>query len=309
MKQVMRLGAFFALWVQIQPASALTVTLDYSYDSGFFTAERQAVLSAAANAFETRLQDNLLAVTSGGGNNFSAVFNNPSSGAQVTLSNYSVSADEVVVYVGAQSLGGSLGYGGPGGFSVSYSSIEYLDLVTARGQAGALAATPTDFGPWGGAITFNSDAGWYADPNPGTVEGFSGLNDLYSVAVHELGHVLGIGTADSWAAQIAGSDFAGAASVAAYGSAVPLAGDASHWDNSVWSFVAGAAQEAAMTPALLVGSRKFFTDLDYAALSDIGWEVTPVPELETWVMLSAGVGMIGLWFGRRRAVCAPAGAA
>ena len=34
-----------------------------------------------------------------------------------------------------------------------------IDLVKARGQAGALATVPTDVGPWGGAITFDDSTG------------------------------------------------------------------------------------------------------------------------------------------------------
>ena len=47
-----------------------------------------------------------------------------------------------------------------------------------------------------------------------------------------------------------------------------------------------------MDPNIASGTRKYFTDLDFAAMQDIGWQVTPVPEARSWVMMLAGLGMI-----------------
>jgi hypothetical protein len=43
------------------------------------------------------------------------------------------------------------------------------------------------------------------------------------------------------------------------------------------STVKGVTQEAAMDPSITVGTRKLFTDLDYAGLADVGWETAAVP--------------------------------
>lgn len=79
-----------------------------------------------------------------------------------------------------------------------------------------------------------------------------------------------------------------------------MSGDLAHWAEGTTSFVAGLPQEAAMDPTITTGTRKAFTDLDFAAMKDIGWEVTPVPEPGTWAMLFAGLGLVG-FAARRRA--------
>ncbi|MBM3821495.1 MAG: hypothetical protein FJ404_01185 [Verrucomicrobia bacterium] len=61
-------------------------------------------------------------------------------------------------------------------------------------------------------------------------------------------------------------------------------------------------QEAAMDPDISNGQRKFFTDLDFAGLSDVGWQVTAVPEpAETTFAVGILVGMAyGAWRWRGR---------
>ncbi len=283
-----------------QPASAISILFDYTYDSsGFFTggnASRQTLLTQAASEFTSRIQDHLTAITSSGSNSFDIAFYNPSNASVVTLNNYSVTDNAVIVYVGAQNLGAStLGQGGPGGYSISGSSA-FVD-GQARGQAGALNTPATDFGPWGGSISFNSaQSNWYfgsANPTPG-----SGLYDFYSVAVHELGHVLGFGTAESFGNLVMGSNFTGASSSGLYGGPVPLA-DSAHWQDGLTSTAGGVPQEVAMDPAIGPGTRKHFTELDFAALRDTGWQIAPVPiPAAVWLFASGLVGIFG--FARRR---------
>ena len=283
-----------------QSASAISIIFDYSYDSsGFFTgvnASRQTILNQAAGEFTSRIQDHLTAITSSGPNQFNVSFNNPSSGAAVTLNNYSVADNALIVYVGAQNLGGPLGEGGPGGYSISGTSA-FL-ATRDRGQTGALSTPPTDFGPWGGAITFNSaQANWYfgsSDPISG-----SSVFDFYSVAVHELGHVLGFGTAPSFGhLVVAGTNFTGASASAAYGGSVPMA-DPGHWKQGLTSTVGGVTQEVVMDPSISNGQRKHFTELDFAGLRDTGWQVSAVPvPAAVWLFASGLAGLFG--FARRR---------
>ena len=275
-----------------QHASALNISFDYSYDtSGFFNnAARRSTLQQAGNYLGSRISDNLTAISSSSGNNFTATFSGPSNSSTVSISNYSVNADTLVVFVGAQNLFSALGQGGPGGYAVSGSQA-FLDNAAARGQLGALAAIPTDFGPWGGSISFDSVTNWYFDSNVNTVESFSGY-DFFSVAVHELGHVLGAGTSDSGLRYLSGSNFVGPNAMAAYGGPVPLNGSQDHWAVAVMSAVNGLPQEAAMTPSIGAGERKYFTDLDFAGMKDIGWQVTAVPlPAAFWLLVS---GLMGL---------------
>lgn len=48
-----------------------------------------------------------------------------------------------------------------------------------------------------------------------------------------------------------------------------------------------------MSPSIANGMRKNFTDLDFAAMQDIGWQVTPVPEAGTWAMMLSGLVLVG----------------
>jgi hypothetical protein len=269
------------------------IQFDYTYDSGFFTganSTRQALLNSAASVFETRFQDTLSAISSAGSNHFNAEFFNPGNGVYTTLNNYSVAADKIIVFVGAYGLGsGILGQGGPGGYSAS-GTVDFLNNAASRGQQGALATPATDFGPWGGSISFNNTSNFYFDNNTNVP---SNAYDFYSVAIHELGHVLGFGTADSYYTYVHNGFFTGPSVVALTGSqAVTTDG---HWANGV----SYGGQEAAMTPDIAAGVRKQFTELDFAAMKDIGWQVSAVPEAETWGMMIAGLGLLG-WRMRAR---------
>lgn len=292
-------AAVFAVWCQ--GAAAVSIVFDYSYDSsGFFAdATRRSTLAQAGSYLGSRLSDSLTAITSQGVNSFDAVFSNPTNSSTVTLNNYNVASNTLVVYVGAQNLGSStLAFGGPGGYSAS-GTQSFIDNVASRGQAGALATPATDFGPWGGEITFNSTVGnWYFDTNTSTVEPFSGV-DFFSVAVHELGHVLGVGTSDSWTTFTSGSNFVGPHSMSAFGGAVPLNSDLAHWAAGTTSSVNGSPQTAIMVPTIPSGTRRYYTNLDFAGLEDIGWQVTPVPlPAASWLLGSSLIGLLAV--GRRK---------
>jgi hypothetical protein len=272
-----------------QSASAVIIKFDYTYDGGFFTGAnvaRQAILNAAGSFLGSSLTDNLSAITSIGRDKFTAIFDRPDDGVSTSLTNFGEAANTLTVFVGGRSLGGStLGVGGFGGYDVSYITPSFLTTVTQRGQTGPTQTTTTndvttlatDFAPWGGQIAFNTLTNWYFDADPTTTESFSG-NDFYSVALHEIGHLLGLGTADSWKDKISGSSFTGTNSVAAFGGNVPLAVDGAHWkDGTLSTTLAGLTQEVMMDPSLTTRTRKLATKLDFAALKDVGWQVAAVP--------------------------------
>ncbi|MEO0531666.1 MAG: matrixin family metalloprotease, partial [Planctomycetota bacterium] len=284
------------------PASAINVVIDYTYAGSFFSTgttngqQARATVEAAADFFSEILDDSFSRIetpddyisTATGGDpvtfswNWEKRFTNPSTGAQVTISNPTIPEDEFRVYVGARNLGGNiLGLAGPGGWGSSQGGSWYFP--SQRAEIDAITADFTaalenrdqganDFGAWGGVITFDSPNTWNYDH---TVEPTFGQSDLFSVAIHELGHTFGIGTSDEWSALIAGNTFFGLESFAANGNAYPALADPAHWARDTQSTVFGGTgqQEASMDPDITIGTRKVWTELDAAGLVDIGWDV------------------------------------
>ncbi|MBX9655283.1 peptidase M10A and M12B matrixin and adamalysin [bacterium] len=290
---VLRLATFaFFLTVQVSFAEVI-VQIDYSYDSsGFFTnsAARHALETGIAH-IASRLNDDLTAITPGPtpfgfSNHYNVAFTNPSTGTAVNIQDFAVPDKTLIVYVGARDLPGeTLGIGGAGGWSLS-GLPDFVESARLRGQGETQGAVAIDFAPWGGAITFDSLADWSFDTSladPG-----SGFNSFISVVEHEFGHLLGYGGADSWKNKIDNVNgnlfFHGSASVAEFGGLVPLFNQ-SHWGDGIMSNVNGIVQEAVLDPTLTVGKRKEFSALDFAGLSDIGWEVLAVPEPSSIVLL------------------------
>ncbi len=262
------------IW-NISNAAALTINFDYQYDTGgFFTdTVRRDILTAAGNRITSRINDNLSAITSKGSNQFNPVFNSPDGSGRTSISSASIGENILTIFVGAQNFpGSSVGLGGPGGFSAS-GSPDFFKTISNRGQPGVtLGPDANEFTPWGGSISFDNNNNWFFDDNIDTIENFTGT-DFYSVALHELGHVFGIGTSDAWSNLIVNGKFTGLTSSALFGENITVDADNSHWQEGILFN----SLETSMDPSNINGTRQDFTELDFAALKDIGWEVTPVP--------------------------------
>jgi hypothetical protein len=248
---------------------SVTVQFDYSLDSsGFFNnPQARATLELAGRALSAQLNDSLAALVPAGGNHWTAGVTNPSTGAAVPLVDLSVPANTLLVYAGGHNYGGAqLGEGGNGSWSAT-GSTAWINAVGSRGQAGALGGAPTDYAPWGGSVTFDTATNWnFGDTSAGPAPG---QFDFLSVAEHELGHVLGLGTAGSWQDKVSAGRFYGAAAAAVYGTPPPVSGDGAHW--APGTAVGGAVAD--MVPSIGAGERHLFTSLDFAALQDVGWQV------------------------------------
>lgn len=299
-----------------QRADAITLQINYSYDtSNFFGAgnpqgatagaQAKASLEAAANYFSSILNDSFTAIQTPAPYHSSVSdgvvtwtwdesFSNPTTGLSTTVENPVVSANQYVIYAGARSLAGATaGIGGPGGFgwssditgsnSFTQADINQINATTSSFSAAVeTRGQPTGFARWGGTITFDtSSRSWSFDH---TVAPVASTTDFYSVAIHELAHALGFGEggggSSDWGSLVSGSSFVGANAMNQNGGvSVPLSADLAHWAAGKQSVIYGTStpQEAAMDPDILDGTRKRFTELDAAALKDIGWDVIAPP--------------------------------
>ena len=293
------LACAFVAGLALAPPARAKVTFDFDYSldvNNFFnpsTANGQAARAAlvtAGHVYEDRVLDNLTAITPGGINTWTALFTNPGTGATTDpkdpnhwdgLPNVNIPTNVLKVYVGGRSLGGAIGLGGPGGYS-GQGDVPFENALQYRGQAGASASPATDTGPWGGSISFDNSVSWNFDLSGPA----KNKNDFLTVATHELAHILGFGTANSWKTRLTLTGgkyvgpFTGAKAVTLYGGPVPLetvTGTntvAAHFAAGTMSTVGGVTpQETLMDPDITTGTRKKITLLDWAAIDDVGWDL------------------------------------
>lgn len=262
------------LTFQAITASAITISIDYTYDANNFfdTQQKKDLLQAAADTLANRFTDNLSAIVPTGGSHWNATFYNPATGVQTQIADPTIPANTVVVYAGGRDLGsGVLGQGGYGGYNTAVGTPTFNTALTTRGQGVVSGSAALDFAPWGGGITFTTA--------PGTAWGFSngapaaGTYDFFTVALHELSHLLGFGLSDSWNNQRSSSAFLGPQSTLANGGVnVPISADHGHWQTGTQND----GRYTAMAAALYSGIRSGFTTLDFAGMDDIGWTLAPL---------------------------------
>jgi len=240
---------------------------DYSLDtSGFFDQPgAKTALERAASILESRITDTLDPIVPSGGNTWDAVFKDPSTGNDTRRTDLQIEANEILIFAGARNLGGTLAQGGWGGYSWQ-GTAEWGDTVAFRGEVD----NGTDFGPWGGTLTFSTARTWHFGL---TVEGLdSNEEDFISIAAHELSHALGFAAENaSFARYVSGNSFRGPRSVSEYDGSgnVPLDSDGDHWQPGITDN----GQETALDSSVTTGTRELMTFLDFAGLDDIGWDV------------------------------------
>ncbi len=272
--------------IATQPLAALTIKIDYTYDTGnfFSTPERKAAIEGVAKFFGDLIQDNLLRIDAADfpSASWTANLTHPATGGTQTIANLVVAENTMIVYVGSRILSGStLGVGGPGGLSAS-GFQPWFDRLRGRGSVGATLpeSMKTDHSPWGGSITFDADSTW----NFSQTQNLPGFN-FVSVALHEMGHVLGIGTADSWQNRISGTTFTGPAALRSKGFAPAVQSPSGgHFSGTLTSPAFGSFGMAHgnVRPVLMLPSSTddnvnldVASDLDLAGLIDTGWQIRP----------------------------------
>ena len=290
------LVAAVAAIAAVPAANAIEIQFNYDFDTGFFTNNpvRRDLLESAASVYERRLTDSLSAITSGNGNLFTAQPRRPDTGNTVNIPGLDIPADTIVVYAGSRQLGSALGVGGPAGYRAR-GFRDFFESLETRGQEGQFSGpTANEFSTWGGTMAFDEDADWYFDDDVSNFEDIGRQNDFYSVVLHELAHVFGYGTSDSWDASIdENGRISGPAVQALVPGGVPVSPDGGHFDFGIESInTDGDVQEVLLDPNITTGTRKLPTALDFAALSDIGWEVRAVPLPPAGLLLLGAIGVL-----------------
>lgn len=235
-----------------------SIKLDYTFDiSGFFNyPERREVISYAAELWSEVINDNFPEVPKG------SVFQirHPSIANEIVDVELGEDISDLLIYVGARDISGNtLGLGGPAGYSLVGDEFTLRISENFRDQG------PTqNFEPWAGVLTFDKSANWnFSLGLPGSDE-----NDLLTVALHEIGHVLGIGTSATFNALVDNQAFDGKNTVGLNnGSALPLYSDEAHVEDGFDQ------NDVLMDPTTTVGDRVRISDIDKAILSDLGYEI------------------------------------
>jgi hypothetical protein len=302
-------------------AAAINITVDYRYDTNNFfnTQQKRNALEAAAARYSAIITTPLLAATLADNSTDPRIgFTHPGTGAsfQVSSANsqatdaivgasgpianeyrgpWSIAANQWILYAGGRSIGPA-GIGGTGTGN-NFTTV-FTDNNSHLNRGFRVSSQSGNLPVWGGAITFDNDGGtiWHYDLNtPATGSEI----DFYSVALHEIGHVLGLSANWlDWTNHWSGGQFFGLYAVAAYnadnGASVSALNEVGgmdyHWqDGAYHSFIfphgnpnyigtvaPGAGQDLLMEPIAnytpSIG-RFELTDVDVGALRDIGWSV------------------------------------
>jgi hypothetical protein len=237
------------------------IQLDYRYDTaGFFSdAARKRALEGACRIWGRLLSDSFPNVPKG---TFIRV-RDPQLPNQPALSlNIDYEIDDLVVFVGSADLpAGTLGLSSP---TAGLSGVTDPTLAAALQQR----FDGPSFQPWTAWITFDTTTSFHFDSDPELGAPVpAGKIDFVSVALHEIGHVLGFGTADSFKSKITNGSFTGSKAVAAFGGPLPLTPDLGHVPNTTLS----GGQRLLMDQSDATGARYLPTPLDKAIMEDLGF--------------------------------------
>jgi hypothetical protein len=240
------------------------IDFDYRFDdAGFFDdPDRRATLEAAAANWGRIFDQDYPTISAGTLVRTRDPEEPDASGFNLELDR---DIDDLLIFVGCANLDGPSGNTAKANHAAAINAIADQSL---REELEARYRGP-DFQPWTGWITFDCQESWFFDQSPESDDDIPGSDsDFLSVAMHEIGHVLGFGTADAFFELRTENpmSFVGSEAVTVHGGPVPLSSGGGHLDSSLTSD----GKETLLDPSRAGGTRTLPTSLDIAVLVDLG---------------------------------------
>ena len=241
------------------------IKFDYRFDeSNFFTSERKAILEQAGDIWSSYIRDDFTSIPT------EEVVKFPIDNVERNLI-LNEPINDLLIFVSSVELGSEFLTLGEGSF--------FGDFVVGSDRQERLVGE--DFEPWLGTIEFNINAEdkFFFDPSPGTDEDIpDNKQDFLSIGLHEIGHVLGVGTAPAFNNLIQNDRFTGKNSVALNNAQpIPLDDDHNHIEEG---FTVNAETDTLLDKSFTFGERTLPTSLDLAILADIGYDIAPFERTE-----------------------------
>ena len=245
------------------PPVTFHITIDYRFDTkGFFaSADRKKALEGAARIWGRLIKDDFAKVPKG----TPIKVRDPEHPAEPAVGlDIDDDIEDLVIFVGSSTFAGSV--------TASSQATAGLAAITDDALRTSLDQRfhGTPFQPWTGWISFDDGEPWYFDADPDVPKTIpAGKLDFVSVALHEMGHVLGFGTADAFKALAKNGTFTGAKAKAANGGTAPaLSSDGGHFASTV--LVSG--KRPLMDVSDAAATRYLPTSIDIAVFEDLGFQ-------------------------------------
>ena len=244
-------------------ANGFSIKFDYRFDTmNTFTPERRAALEAAGKIWESLLADDFEDVPA----NTPIRCRDPKmpdGPGMVFTVDYPI--DDLAIFVAFTTVDGATN-------RLAVSSNSFTNQVMDAPLLAKLEARyyQSPFQPWLGQTSYDDSEAWYFDATPETEDDIPvAADDFITTALHEIGHLLGVGASAAFDKLVVDGKFTGARAVAVNGAPVLLSTDMAHVDKTVMSD----GRRNLMDPSSPVGTRKRPTTLDLAILQDLGYHL------------------------------------